>query len=103
VADRDLVWLIKEVDMVSKTNSSGSYSDRASDLLSRARGEATTPRLIAAGAVAAGAGAYALLRDADRRERLTTVARSYADRVASWWNESRGRSEKPTAAEITLP
>lgn len=87
--------------MVNRRNSSGSYSERASDLLTRARGEVTAPRLIAAGAVAVGAGAYALLRDAGRRDRLGDLARSYADRAGSWWNETRARPE-PNAAEITI-
>lgn len=85
--------------MASRTQSSrNSYYDRAGEMLGRARQEATTPRILAAGAVAAGATAYALLRDPVRRERLKDMAQDYIDRGSAWW---QGKSP-PAANEITV-
>jgi hypothetical protein len=83
----------------TKTNNRG-YYDRAGDVLGRARQEATTPRIIAAGAVAAGAAAYALLRDPARRERIRGFAQDYIDRGSAWWQERS--SSPPVASEITV-
>ena len=88
--------------MANRTASNNrSYSRRASQLLDRARGEATTSRLIAAGTVAAGAAAYALLRDPQRRDRLMSSARAYLDRGTAWWNENT-RKEEPSASGIAV-
>lgn len=79
----------------------GNYRERAGEYLSRARQEATTPRLIAAGAVAAGAAAYALLRDASRRDLIRESARDYLDRGMAWWH-SGSTAEAPAASEIAV-
>jgi len=87
--------------MASKSSTNRTYSERAGRLMNQARQEATTPRLIAAGTIAAGAAAYALLRDPARRDRLIQSARDYVDRGTAWWNQSRA-SETPAASEITV-
>lgn len=88
--------------MASKTHtSSRGFYDRAGDMLGKAREEATMPRLLAAGAVAAGAAAYALLREPARRERIRETARDYIDRGTKWWQG--GSQSPPAATEIAVP
>jgi hypothetical protein len=90
------------MNMANRTGSNNrSYSARASRLMGRARQEATPSRLIAAGTLAAGAAAYALLRDPERRDRLTKSARDYLDRGMAWWDQST-RNEAPSASNIAV-
>lgn len=88
--------------MASKANGNQSYKAQASELLSRTRDQATMPRVLAASAVAAGAGVFALLRNPERRERLKGMAHDYSERASGWWNEGR-RQKAPSASEISLP
>jgi hypothetical protein len=88
--------------MASRTQgrSRRSYYDRAGEMVGRARQEATTSRIVAAGVVATGAAAYALLRDPSRREQLKATAQDYINRGTAWW---QGQSNaQPAASEITV-
>lgn len=88
--------------MATKSQGRGqSYSARAGNLFGRARQEATPSRLIAAGALAAGAAAYAVLRDPARRERIRESARDYLDRGTAWWQGSDS-SRAPSAVGIPV-
>lgn len=88
--------------MASKTHTSTrGYYDRAGDMFGRAREEATMPRLLAAGAVATGAAAYALLREPARRERIRETVRDYIDRGTRWWQG--GTQSPPPASEGMVP
>jgi len=78
-------------------------SNRLSEMSRSVSQQATTPRLAALGAVAAGAATYAYLRDGDRRTRLTGMARDYADRVSSWWSGgSQPTQNAPAASTIAV-
>jgi hypothetical protein len=94
---------MKEEDDMATTSSGNrrSRSTRSSDLFDRARQEATMPRLFAAGALAAGAAVYALLRDPDRRERLKQRTQDYVDRASDWWNTQK-RAETPSGAAVPI-
>jgi hypothetical protein len=93
--------LKEEDEMATSSTNRRSQSRRTSDLLDRARQEATMPRLFAAGVLTAGAAAYALLRDPDRRERLQQRTQNYLDRASTWWNAQKG-SETPSSAAIPI-
>ncbi len=88
--------------MATKANGNQGYRAQATEMLSRTREQATMPRMLAAGAVAAGAGVFALLRNPERRERLKGMAHDYSERVSGWWNEARGQ-KPPSASEISVP
>jgi len=83
-------------------------SNRLSEMSRSVSQQATTPRLAALGAVAAGAATYAYLRDGDRRTRLTGMARDYAGRLSSWWSggsqsaQTRSAQTMPTASTLAV-
>jgi len=86
----------------TSANGSSRRSGRAGDFMQRARQQATLPRILTAGAVAAGAATiYAVLRDPARRERLKQSARDYMERGMSWWNE-RGTESAPSARHVPV-
>jgi hypothetical protein len=102
LAQRLIVGDEEEDEMATaSSNNRRRRSARAGEFFDRARQEATLPRLFAAGFVAAGATAYALLRDPERRERLKLRAQTYVDSAAAWWNDQQ-RSETPAAAAIPI-
>lgn len=80
-------------------NGSRNYSARANNFMQRAQQEATGPRLAAAGALALGAAAYAVLRDPGRRERLKDRAQEYVDLASAWWNADSG--PQPQTASVS--
>jgi hypothetical protein len=78
-------------------------SDRLNAMSRSVSQQATTPRLAALGAMAAGAATYAYLRNEDRRTRLTSKARDYADRVSSWWaGGAQSAQDMPAASSIAV-
>ncbi len=86
--------------MPTKSVNRNSFSSRASDFVDRARNEATPARLVAAGTLAAGATAYAVLRDPARRERMRDGAQSFIDRGLNWWRDGELR-QTPAAEPIS--
>lgn len=86
---------------MSETRNRHGFRDRARMGLSSARREATVPRLATVGALALGAAAFGLLRNPDRRERLTKSARDLSDRLASSWGRQSANSA-PSASAITI-
>lgn len=87
---------------MANTSANSRRSSRVGEFMDRARKEATLPRMVAAGTVAAGAAAYALLRDPARRERLKKSARDYVERGSAWWNDGRGSQKTPSASHIPV-
>lgn len=86
---------------MSEARNRRGFRDRARMGLSSARREATAPRLATVGALALGAAAYGLLRDPDRRERLTRSARELSDRLMSGWSRQPA-NPTPTASGIAI-
>lgn len=86
---------------MSETRNRQGFRDRARMGLNSARREATAPRLATVGALALGAAAFGLLRNPDRRERLTKSARDLSDRLTSGWGR-QSANPAPNASGITI-
>jgi hypothetical protein len=86
---------------MSETSNRRGFRNRARIGLNSARREATAARLATVGALALGAAAYGLLRDPDRRERLSKSARDLSDRLMSGWSR-QSASPTPGASGIAI-
>jgi hypothetical protein len=101
---KDFFPQMKEDGMATKSaNGSRRYSARANDFMHKAQQEATAPRLVAAGALALGAAAYAVLRDPGRRERLKGRAQEYMDLASAWWNADSTQPQQPAVSAVHIP
>jgi hypothetical protein len=83
--------------MVTKSNSTTQNRiSRRSRVLNRIKREATTSRLAtAAGVMAIGAAAFALLRDGSRRAQIKEFGRSIADKAQAMADNSAKRKAPP--------
>jgi hypothetical protein len=86
---------------MSETKNRRGFGNRARMGLNSARREATAPRLATVGALALGAAAFGLLRNPERRERLTRNARDLSNRLMSGWGR-QSANPTPNASGIAI-